>query len=311
MTKRERVLAAISGRPVDRLPYTLWHHFYLNPAAGEEMARQELQFYHTFDPDIFKVMHDIDYEMPEGLQKVSTPEDWDKLKVLDGKSGNFGEQLKTLKIIREKMGDDGILLDTIFSIHSTAEKVTGKRTHELLLLDPEAAHRGFKVIALSLANYATALIEAGMDGIYMAISGAASDSMSNDVYHRNYLQYDQQILAAAKDAAVNVVHHHGVGVYPDLVLSLKGWHAYSWSGQVKGNPGLREMRLKTEKCLMCGVDETTFEHKSPGEIAQEVKTAISDTNGIGLIIAPGCSVPMPPESSEAQMKAFRLGVEGS
>ena len=40
--------------------------------------------------------------------------------------------------------------------------------------------------------------------IYLAISGASSDTMDEETYRANFLQYDRQILAAASKGAVNV-----------------------------------------------------------------------------------------------------------
>jgi len=310
MTKRERIAAALAGQPVDRVPYSLWYHFRLDPPAGEGMARAELDFYHKYDPDLLKVMHDIPYEMPSDLPKVKKAEDWSRLPVLDGVSGNFGAQLATVKQIMAGRGDDGPVVDTIFGVHSTAEKVCGKRTLEFLRADPEATHRGLRNIAASLANYARALIAAGADGIYLAISGAASDTMDAEEYRAHFLSYDQQVLDAAAGARANVVHHHGVGIYVDLVLGLRGFHIYSWSNRLAGNPGVREMRLKTTHCLMSGVDETTFGTVTPEEIVRQVKETIAETNGLGLIVGPGCAVPTPPDSPEANLHAFRQGVTG-
>jgi uroporphyrinogen decarboxylase len=310
MTKRERILAAIEGRPVDRLPYSLWYHFRLDPPAGPDMAEAELNFYHKYDPDLLKVMHDIPYEMPDDLPIVKSIEDWERLPVLDGVSGNFGKQLATLKMIRDGMGDDGIIVDTIFGAYATAEKVCEKRTLEFLRQNPEAVHKGLKKIAASLSNYARALVDAGIDGAYLAISGAASDTMPAEEYQKNFLAYDQQVLNAASNARFNVVHHHGAGVYPELVLGLKNYAIYSWSGQIQGNIGLKEMRLKTTSCLMCGVDETTFGAVSPQNIMDQIKKAIADTQGHRFIVGPGCAVPTPPACTEANLKAFRQAIVG-
>ena len=92
MTKRERVMAAVEGRPVDRVPFSLWYHFRLDPPAGEGMAQAELEFYRKYSPDLFKVMHDIPYEMPPDRPQIEQSNDWRRLPVLDGKSGNFGDR---------------------------------------------------------------------------------------------------------------------------------------------------------------------------------------------------------------------------
>jgi uroporphyrinogen decarboxylase len=305
MTGRERILAAISGRPIDRVPYSVWYHFRLTPPAGENMAQAELAFFRRLRPDLLKVMHDIPYEMPAGLPQVEVVDDWMRMPVLDGKTGNFGAQLKTVQMIKAGLDEDVPVIDTVFNVFSIAQKACGRRVMGFLGTDPEKTHIGLRNIAHSLANYARQLTQSGADGIYLAIAGAALDSMPAEEYRRHFLAYDQQVLDAACEAVVNVAHHHGKGIYPELVLSLKGYHIYSWSSRLAGNPDLREMRLKTQICLMSGVDETSFAVCSPEAIQAQAKEAISVTNGRGFILAPGCAVPTPPESPEENLLALR------
>ncbi len=136
MNKRERILAACQAQPVDRVPYSLWYHFGLEPPAGEEMVRAELDFYRRYDPDLFKIMHDIPYEMPPDLPRVQSAADWRRLPVLDGQSGNFGQQLAAIRQIRAQIGDDVPLVDTLFGVFATAQKLCGGRTLEFLRADP-------------------------------------------------------------------------------------------------------------------------------------------------------------------------------
>lgn len=308
MTKRERVLAAIEGQEVDRVPYSLWYHFRLNPPAGENMARAELDFYRRYEPDLFKVMHDIDYEMPTGLPVVETPDDWAKLPVLDGISGNFGAQLATVGQIIAEKGDDAPVIETVFSIWSTAQKVTNKRALELFREDPTAAHVGLRTLAGSISNYARAVTFNGADGIYLALSGAAEDTMPESEYREHFRMYDQQILNAAAGSAVNVVHQHGGGIYPDIGLGLEGCNVYCWSDRQAGNPSIREMRLRTRRCLMAGIDEVTFGMVTPEEIVRQGREAIAESGGRGFILAPGCAVPTPPESPDENLRAVRQAV---
>jgi uroporphyrinogen decarboxylase len=312
MTKRERIAAAIAGQPVDRVPYSLWYHFLVEAGrlpAGPEMVAAELDFYHKYDPDLFKVMHDIPYEMPASKPQVQSVEDWARLPALDGVSGNFGKQLEAIRQIMAGRGDDGPTVDTIFGVFATAEKVCGRRTLEFLRQAPEAVHVGLANIARSLSNYARALIASGANGIYLAISGAAADTMSAEEYKQHFLAYDQQVLDAAAGGTANVAHHHGVGIYPDLVLGLRGFQIYSWSNRLQGNPSLREMRVKTTTCLMGGVNEVNFGEVTPDDIIRQVKETIAETSGHGVIVGPGCAVPTPPDSTEENLRAFRAGVQ--
>lgn len=308
MTKRERLLATLAGATTDRIPYGLWYHFRLDPPAGDAFVEAELDFYWKFDPDFLKVMHDIPYEMPTGIPKIESPADWAKLTVLDGETGNFGRQLAAIRRILAGMGDDGPVVDTVFSIFSTAQKLCGNQTLEHLRADPDAVHAGLRKVAQSLANWSAALIRNGGAGIYLAVSGAASDTMPAEEYRSHFLQYDQQILNAAGGGWFNVLHHHGVGIYPDLMLPLEGYHVYGWSNRLAGNPSVREMRLKRTGCLMAGVNELEFGRMKPEALLAEAKDAMEESGGRAFIVSPGCAVPTPPESPEENLHIFHHAV---
>jgi uroporphyrinogen decarboxylase len=298
-------MAAIAGAPVDRTPYSLWYHFRLDPPTGAGMVAAELDFFDRYRPDLFKVMHDADFEMPSDLPVVREPEDWQRLRPLDGRSGTFGAQLETVKEIKHRVGAATPVIETVFSIHSTAQKACGKRTAELMGQDPDALRAGLETICQSICNYVAALMDAGLDGIYLAMSGAASDTMPAEEYREFFLPHDQRILDVASRGTVNVLHQHGGGIYPELGLGLKGCQVYCWSDRQAGNPSVAEMRLRTQMCLMAGVNEVTFGSVAPSDIEREIRETIAATNGRGVIVAPGCAVPTPPETPNVNLSAFR------
>ena len=58
MTRTERVMAAVRGEPVDRVPVCFWHHFQPD-GSGRRLAEASLTFFdETFDLDILKIMPD-------------------------------------------------------------------------------------------------------------------------------------------------------------------------------------------------------------------------------------------------------------
>ena len=56
MNKRERVLAALDGRPVDKVPFTIWRHFYAQDRTAQDLARATISFYRRYDPDIIVML---------------------------------------------------------------------------------------------------------------------------------------------------------------------------------------------------------------------------------------------------------------
>jgi uroporphyrinogen decarboxylase len=289
MTQRERVIAALRGDPVDRIPWCTWYHFRLKPPAGPEsrMAEAELQFFRQFQPDIFKVMHDVEYEP---IPPLESPADWRKLQPLDPTKGNFGMQLHTLRQIRAGVGPDVPVIDTVFNAFYYADHLAPGKLREHLAADPDAVMTGVRAIADSLAAYARACVETSCDGIYFAVSGASAEGLSREEYARWFLPLDKQVLETVKSAPVNIVHLHG---YKDLhfaELHDLPAAAVCWSDRAAG-PSLVEARKIHAGCLMGGVDEQQFEKMTPAEIEAQARESIREMRGTPFILASGCSVP--------------------
>jgi uroporphyrinogen decarboxylase len=304
MNARERLLAAISGDKPDRVPFTVWHHFYLKPPAGpnSQMAQKELDFYEQAHPDLLKVMHDIEYEP---LGPITTPDDWALLDVLDPTHGNFGAQLHTLRQIRAQLDPDVPMIDTVFNTFHYAQKLSDGRLLAQLRDAPDRVHVGLRAITASLAAYAAACLTAGCEGVYFAVSGASAEGATPDEYREHFLPYDRQVLDAVNNSPLTVLHLHG---YKDLYFEMT--HdlpaaAVCWSDRA-GGPSLAEARKLHKGCLMGGLDETRFGAMTTGEIVAQGREAIREMNGAAFILSPGCSVPV--DTSVERLQAIEAAV---
>jgi uroporphyrinogen decarboxylase len=289
MTPRERLSAAVNGRLPDRVPYTAWHHFHLDPPAGPEscMAQAEIRFYESFEPDLLKVMHDVPYE-PMG--ELSEPTDWRSIPVLSPDTGNFGRQLHTLRQIRGALAAGVPMIDTVFGVYYYADKLSGGRLLDHLRQDPEAVKVGLAALAESLSLYAQATIKAGCEGIYFALCGASGEGATREEYAPTFLEYDRVVLESVADAPFNVLHLHGYkDLYFDLTHDLPA-DILCWSDRA-GGPTLAEARQIHSGCIMGGIDETRFEEMTPAQIAAQGLAAITEAGVRRFILAPGCSVP--------------------
>src|SRR2546426_1119779 len=55
MTSRDRIRAAIAGKPVDRVPVALWRHFPGDDQRAESLAAAHVTFQKTYQWDLLKV----------------------------------------------------------------------------------------------------------------------------------------------------------------------------------------------------------------------------------------------------------------
>jgi len=306
LTKKERVLSAVKGESVDRIPFSLWYHFrWLEFPSGEPLAEEELRFYKMYDPDFLKVMHDIPYELPEGVSVIENPEDWYKLDILSEDTKNFSAQRKALDIIIRNLPDDGFVIDTIFSTFAYAEKLTGKKTLKHLRDNPKALHYGLEVIARSLANFIASCKDIGLSGIYMALQGANRDIMDPDTYRQHFMPYDMIIWESARNFDFNILHLHGYQLMFDVVKVFNP-EVITWSNRLTP-PSLELARSLYDGCIATGLNEEAIINYSPEDVRKEVLKTIIEAGAKKLIVAPGCAVPT--ETPKENLLAIRETLE--
>jgi hypothetical protein len=107
------------------VPFTCWHHFGLEKQPGNKHAEATIDFYHKFDVDFLKVMSDFPYPVPQGLEKISQPEEWQRVEPL---KNPFPEQIKALRLIHKELRGQALFVETIFHSWNVAEKLSSKRT---------------------------------------------------------------------------------------------------------------------------------------------------------------------------------------
>ncbi|GBD16350.1 hypothetical protein HRbin26_01248 [bacterium HR26] len=292
MTKTERVMAAVRGEAVDRIPVCFWHHF--RPAgSGRRLAEATLDFFvNVFDLDIIKIMPDIPYPFPR--RAISRLEDWLLIEpIARERSRFFRERAATIRLLRDAVGFDAPIIMTVFS--PLAEAMHFAASPELVLEHaeryPALVHEALATIAENLREHIRDCIEQGADGVFFALQGCTRAVMTAERYRELGRPYDLLALQGAVDGWLNVLHVHGerdllfdeVLDYPVTVLS--------WSDRLAG-PSLAEARRKTDKCLMGGWHEFGALTRGPvEEIRTEAEDAVRQTGGRKFILANGCSVP--------------------
>ncbi|BAS26583.1 uroporphyrinogen decarboxylase family protein [Limnochorda pilosa] len=303
MNGRDRVLAAVEGRPVDRPPFSVWYHFASQHRPPANLAEQELAFFDVYRPDLLKVMNDYRPPLPGGIQEVRRPEEWAALEPLTPEAPTFRSQIEALRIIREAVGHRAVIVDTVFSPWATAGRMLGEQGLERLRQAPEALRQGLAALAESLARYVGALLEEGIDGIFFATRGASTAELTGDDFERLVRPYDLQVLEAARPARLNVLHVHGTELDIHRVLDYPA-HVVNWSHH-HTPPTLAEARSLTDRCLMGGIDEQAIGSLTPPEVARQVRAALEEAGRERFIVGPGCAVPTetPPDRLLAAREA--------
>jgi uroporphyrinogen decarboxylase len=323
MRARERVRAAIDGKPVDRVPIAFWRHFPGDDQRAESLAAAHVGFQQRYGWDFLKVTPAGGYYGDDwGLRATYKPNregtrhytdrpikntaDWGRLRPLDVTAGTYGRELHALRLVRERLPDT-VILSTIFSPLSIARTLSGEQALiRYLRENPEELHRGLEVITDVTAQFAAETLAAGCDGIFFATQCASVGYMAVEEYEEFGRPYDLRVLAGVRGSELTVLHVHGQDVMfdelTDYPADVINWH------DRKTPPTLAEARARFGGALAGGIDEWgTLSSGSPEQIAAEVADAVTQTGGRSLIVSAGCVIPT--DISADRLDAARASVD--
>ncbi len=319
----ERVRAALSLDVADRPPVGWWGHTFREEWSARALADVTIARLRTYGWDFAKLQpraccfaealgcaYRPSGDPREGpvlvRPAIAEPEDWRALPPVDASAPALADQVEALRLVVEELGPDVPVIQTVFSPLTVAGYLAGpdrERTVADLVRDREALGGALGRIAGALASFAAASVDAGAAGVFFAISAhAAPEAVSLERYRELVLPHDRTVLdAVAGRTWFDVLHLCGPRIRPELAADLPT-HAISWSIHDRGNPGLAEVREATGRAVMGGIDQVgTLVRGTPDDVAAEVRRAVEDTGGLGLLVAPGCSVPV--EAPEADLRA--------
>ena len=308
LSKRERLERAIAGREVDRVPVALWRHWPGDDQRAADLAEATVAFQRRWDFDFVKVSPAssfciTDYGVQdrwvghlEGTREyikraVERSLDWTELRVLDPNRGALARQLDALRMIREALGDDVPIIQTIFSPLAQAKNIAGKeRVIKHMRTVPDRLQTGLGIITESTLRFIDAMRQIGISGIFYAVQHASYAVMSEDEYRAFGRPYDLRILEALPESWwLNVMHLHGdapmfdaVADYPVQVIN---WHDRETA------PPLADGKLKFGGAVSGGLGRWDPMHNgTPVEVREQARRAIEETNGRRFILSTGCVI---------------------
>jgi uroporphyrinogen decarboxylase len=304
----QRIEASISGTPSDRIPISLWRHYPIDDQDPGKLARHMVEWQRQWDFDLVKFMPSGTYGVEdwgavsafEGAKNgarvinrngLNRPEEWASLAPLDVRKGSYGAQNEALRIAAPELGAVPIL-QTIFSPLTNARKLAGEAAFAHMRTHPAAFERGLRTITDVTIEFSLAALEAGAHGVFLATQCATYRSCTRAEYERFGRKYDLEILAALKGKAkLNMLHVHGEDVMFDLLaeypVEMINWHDRMTA------PTLAGARKHFTRSLVGGIDENgAMMSGTAAAIHAEVRNAIEQVNGRGLVIGPGCVLPI-------------------
>lgn len=328
MTRRERLRAAVSRAPVDRVPYVFWRHFPAVDRSPAGLAQATLRFHERYGGDALVLTPAAGWAVeawgcvageqlaPDGHRPcagcaVRHGEDWRRIRPLDPVAApGYAELLET--IIRlgfdRRLGDAPALI-MLPSPLSVARRLSGARLATDLAERPEAVTAALEAITETLAGFADLALAEGIAGVFFSIEVATRDALGEDAYARFGEPWDQRVLAGVRDRAFpTIVHGHGDRLLFDRLARLPA-DVLSWHDRATA-PSLAEGQAAVAGAVLGGLDPWgTLRDGTAALAVAEVEDALAQTGGLGLIVGPGCL--LPPHTPDATVAAVVRALGGA
>lgn len=330
MEKIDRVRHALVGGPVDRPPISFWRHNFAREHSAEALAEETVEQFRRYDWDFIKIQSratafaegwGVRYtpsttpHVPPVVTEwpVNSAADLGKIRPIDPRRGVLGEQLAALRLVRQAVGTQVPILQTVFAPSMVLPYLLGPEAPQQGLLEVIRRHAAEVCPALAairetMSGYARECLSAGADGIFFSIKAASADQMTRAEYSEFGLPYDGPVLAAAAGGWLNMLHLCGPRLYFDIANDLPT-PLINWALD-PGNPGLASGREQSRRAVIGGVSpKPRIREMSAQEVAAEVTGAVTDTAGVSMMVGPGCSIS--PDTPDENLRAVRPAVETS
>ncbi|MFH1381509.1 MAG: uroporphyrinogen decarboxylase family protein [Chloroflexota bacterium] len=326
MTHWERVRAVLKGDEVDRLPVSMWRHFFAKETSAESLAEAMLDFQNRYDWDFMKVNPRASYHVEDWGVKVKydgasspkivetpvkSPDDWLKIKVLDINQGVLKEHLTSLKLIAQGLKGELPFLMTVFTPLSIAGRlIASEETFlEHLREHTDKVNQALEAITETFIKFARTSLELGASGLFYATTHwATSLKLSEKEYDQFARPFDLKLLKALPPAEFHVLHvceqHNLLGALGDYPVQ-----AFSWDPRGAGNLSLAEGKTPVHgKAVIGGIaHDNSLVTATPAQLAAEIVGMKTAMGSKGWMLGPGCT--FPPDTPEANLRAIRGAVE--
>jgi uroporphyrinogen decarboxylase len=320
MTKRERIMAALRGELVDRVPLAFWLHNFATENSAKGLADETLRLLHRFDWDFLKPqsraqcfaeMWGLTYAPSNdraGPYTVTRTPIADAaglraLRPADPTTGALGEQLEALRLIRAAVGPDVPIIWTVFAPMMVLPMLCrGGRDQALGLARsaPRETEHALGVMTETLAEYARACLAAGADGLFYATNFATRSLMSADECRRWQRPWDLRVLGSVAMAPFNLLHICGSAILFEEFVDYPVT-AYSWA-TVPGNPGLDTVHARTGRAVVGGLPaKPEIASMTADALVATTSHALDKMNRRWLLLGPDCSIN--PDTPEALLAA--------
>ncbi len=299
MNKKNRVIRAIEGKHVDKVPMCFSLHFPPGNEYGKSAVDAHLKFFKETDTDIIKIMNE---NLVPADFKVRTPDDWKQISKISIKDPFVIRQMDLVDRILDQYQGSAFSVGTIHGIVASVlhviEKYYGYNNGRELISEHLSQNQSsiidaFKYVTELMTKLAEKYIDKGLDGIYYAALGE-SHYFTADEYKSIIEPLDKTILTAVKEKdGYNIFHickdNIDLGwfkTYEELI-DVVNWGVY------ESGISLAEGKKKFPNTTIMGGLKSRggiLENGTSEEIKKKIESIISEFGERQFILGADCTL---------------------
>lgn len=294
MNKKQRVLTALDGGQVDRIPVCFWHHF--GQIGPERTVREHVRFYEESGVDLLKMMCDEFFVYPLSDTSVDTLA---KLHPLGRTHPYVRGQVERAAQVYEALHGEAVVLYNAFSPYATLKHTLGDAESMALLREHESvALHVLDVIAEdTCAMVEGVLRESGALGMMLPLQGAEEGRFTASEYQRLIAPTEKRVIDCAHTFShMNLLHMCGWDGVPN---HLEWWTGYpgrmvNWAVYNEGVSLSQARTLFPGRVLMGGFDNRTCGVLYTGTeemIKAETRRLRAEAGEQAVMLGADCSLP--------------------
>lgn len=312
-----------TGRLGAQVPVAGWYHLPLADPVTEHFIEQTERVTAANGWDFVKIVtngnylpiaYGADYDWSvdptswDGTfynHPIESPEDAANLPVLDARHGLLAREVRIAADLKRRYDGEKPVIATLFDPLSWIQEFTTPLnpagTLRLIEEAPDALDHALQAIAETNRNFLERLIEeAHVDGVFFATKFSQRHLLSDTDHDRLVMPYIEQTNEQlAGRTWFNVLHVHGdAGLRFDDLLGFDSFNALNWESEapVAGTTSIAELRAKTDKVIVAGVDHhhdfLGSAREVDARIADRLAAALEQNDGGPFVFGPGCSMPL-------------------
>ena len=298
MKKKQRILNAIQGKAVDRVPTSWYTHF---SDQHDNTVADQVRWTRETDMDMLCIETDGFMQFDCGKVDLIDPETLSALRPHRSDDWYIEGQVDRARRIAEGLRDGAAVTYMIFTPFSTIKHSTGSEflVMQLLKEHPKAVRHAMTVIEEDNFQLMERLSrEAGLDGIFLSLQNNEIDRFTREEYAAELQAWDDHQIAKAKELFPYTVLH--LCAWRGIPNRMETWRSHdceivNWASHIEIDLGLHQGRrfFNPRSAVMGGFDNRSCGVLHWGDEAQikaYTRQLIESAGDRRLILSADCSV---------------------